>query len=48
MGRRTRSERPMSRGAGNHFEQVELYYEKIISAQKDGNITYADSWNRRS
>ncbi|CAE6935088.1 hypothetical protein R70211_05342 [Paraburkholderia domus] len=38
----------MSRGAGNHFDQVELYSEKIISAHKDGNITYADSWNRRS
>jgi type VI secretion system secreted protein Hcp len=27
---------------------VELRYEKITWAYKDGNIVHADSWNERS
>jgi type VI secretion system secreted protein Hcp len=31
----------------NHLEDVELRYEKITWAYKDGNIIHADSWNDR-
>ncbi|RZN44666.1 Hcp family type VI secretion system effector [Escherichia sp. E10V10] len=32
----------------NHLEQVELRYEKITWAYKDGNIIHSDSWNERT
>jgi len=32
----------------NHLEDIELRYEKITWAYKDGNIIHADSWNERS
>ena len=32
----------------NHLEKIELRYEKITWAYKDGNIIHADSWNERS
>jgi type VI secretion system secreted protein Hcp len=32
----------------NHLEKVELRYEKITWAYKDGNIIHTDSWNERS
>ncbi|MBI0151535.1 type VI secretion system tube protein Hcp, partial [Bifidobacterium sp. M0353] len=28
----------------NHLEEVELRYEKITWAYKDGNIVHSDSW----
>lgn len=31
----------------NHLEVVELRYEKITWAYKDGNIIHSDSWNDR-
>jgi type VI secretion system secreted protein Hcp len=31
----------------NHLEEVELRYEKITWAFKDGNINHSDSWNER-
>ncbi|MGO0629168.1 Hcp family type VI secretion system effector [Pseudomonas sp. SAR267] len=31
----------------NHLELVELRYEKITWAFKDGNIIHSDSWNER-
>ncbi|WP_061959482.1 Hcp family type VI secretion system effector [Cupriavidus pauculus] len=32
----------------NHLEDIELRYEKITWAYKDGNIIHDDSWNERS
>ncbi|WP_072205216.1 type VI secretion system tube protein TssD [Enterobacter cloacae] len=32
----------------NHLEQIELRYEKITWAYKDGNIIHSDSWNERA
>jgi type VI secretion system secreted protein Hcp len=31
----------------NHLEEIELRYEKITWAFKDGNILHSDSWNER-
>jgi type VI secretion system secreted protein Hcp len=31
----------------NHLEEIELRYEKITWAYKDGNIIHSDSWNDR-